>query len=146
MMPMTILETYGDSLAALTAGIAASITVVWLRVSLEPFRRPLGVLWATKIPRRFHSTASRPIDTHTALPYTERVKVARTSRYARRVAKLLPPDEQLAIELHSGVEFEQSTTSHPRQARFICWISTRRIRRRILRRTTKKSSSVPSNN
>src|SRR6266446_6150770 len=57
MTPMTILETRGDSFAALTAGIAASITVVWLRVSLEPFRRPFGVLWATEIPRGFHSTA-----------------------------------------------------------------------------------------
>src|SRR5207253_15213 len=59
MTPMTILETRADSLAALTAGIAASMTVVWLRVSLEPFRRPFGVLWATEIPRRFHSTALR---------------------------------------------------------------------------------------
>ena len=33
------------------------MTVVWLRVTLEPFRRPFGVLWATQIPRRFHSTA-----------------------------------------------------------------------------------------
>src|SRR6266436_287354 len=59
MTPMTILETRGDSFAALTAGIAASMMVVWLRVSLEPLRRPLGVLWATEIPRRFHSTALR---------------------------------------------------------------------------------------
>jgi hypothetical protein len=49
-MPMTILETLGDSFAAVTAGIAASMTVVWLRVNLEPFRRPFGVLWATEIP------------------------------------------------------------------------------------------------
>ena len=58
MTPMTILETRGDSFAALTAGIAASMTVVWLRVTLEPFRRPFGVLWATEIPRRFHSNGS----------------------------------------------------------------------------------------
>src|SRR5689334_12591710 len=59
MTPMTIFETYGDSFAALTAGMAASMTVVWLRVSLEPFRRPFGVLWATEIPQRFHSRALR---------------------------------------------------------------------------------------
>src|SRR5882762_744610 len=59
MTPMTILETRGDSFAALTAGIADSMTVVWLRVSLEPFRRPFGVLWATEIPQCFHSTALR---------------------------------------------------------------------------------------
>src|SRR5579859_497867 len=55
--PTTILETCGDSLAALTAGIAASMTVVWLRVSLAPFRRPFGVLWATETTRQFHFTA-----------------------------------------------------------------------------------------
>jgi len=37
------------------------------------------------------------------------VKVARTSRYARRVAKLLPPDEQLAMELHIA----QNPDAHP---------------------------------
>src|SRR6266849_5418382 len=56
--PMTIFETPGDSFAAFTAGIAASMTVVWLRVTLEPFRRPFGVLWATEILRRFHSNGS----------------------------------------------------------------------------------------
>lgn len=37
------------------------------------------------------------------------MKVARTSRYARRVAKLLPLDEQLAMELHIA----QSPDVHP---------------------------------
>ncbi len=37
------------------------------------------------------------------------MKVARTSRYARRVAKLLPPDEQLAMELHIA----QNPDAHP---------------------------------
>jgi len=50
---MTIFETCGDSFAAATAGIAASMTVVWLRVTLEPFRRPLGVLWAKLFPYLF---------------------------------------------------------------------------------------------
>src|SRR5438034_695686 len=68
MTPMTILETRGDSFAALTAGIAASITVVWLRVSLEPLRRPFGVLWATEIPRRFHSTALRTAQSAPSTP------------------------------------------------------------------------------
>jgi hypothetical protein len=29
------------------------MTVVWLRVTLEPFRRPLGVLWAKLFPYLF---------------------------------------------------------------------------------------------
>jgi hypothetical protein len=37
------------------------------------------------------------------------VKVARTSRYAGRVAKLLPPDEQLAMEMH----IVQNPEAHP---------------------------------
>jgi len=37
------------------------------------------------------------------------VRVARTSRYARRVAKLLPLDEQLAMELHIA----QNPEAHP---------------------------------
>ena len=37
------------------------------------------------------------------------VQIARTSRYARRVAKLLPSGEQLAMELH----IVQNPESHP---------------------------------
>jgi hypothetical protein len=43
------------------------------------------------------------------MPYTQSVRIARTSRYARRVAKLLPPDEQLAMEVH----IIQTPEAHP---------------------------------
>ena len=51
----------------------------------------------------------RLLTDYTALPYTWIVKVTRTSRYASRVAKLLPPGEQLAMELH----IVQNPEAHP---------------------------------
>jgi hypothetical protein len=60
--------------------------------------------------RRFFKSASfAGFAFCTALPYSEGVRVARASRYARRVAKLLPLDEQLAMELHIA----QNPEAHP---------------------------------
>jgi len=52
------------------------------------------------VPTRLQLVRRSGIDLYTALPYSKSVRLTRTSRYARWVAKLLPYEEQLAMELH----------------------------------------------